>query len=91
MLLVALGGGALASGVGFVARSLAPGSVEVDRRPAPRSAGDDALVAAADSVVETETHRHDRRRRRRTLSIPEVLDDLLGMNANIPPSHWGTR
>jgi threonine dehydratase len=73
--LVALGGGALASGVGHVLRELSPGTEVVAIQPAGAPAM--ALSWRARRVVETETiatiadgvaGRHP---------IPEVLDDLL--------------
>ena len=74
--LVALGGGALASGVGHVLRELSP-TTEVDRDPADRvvrrcrSRGATAVVVDTDSIdtiADVVAGRHP---------IPEVLDDLL--------------
>lgn len=76
-LVVALGGGALASGVGFVARSLAPDveivAVQPERAPAM------ALSWRAGHVVTTETADTIADGVAGRCPIPEVLDDLLAV------------
>ena len=74
-LVIALGGGALASGVGHVAKSLAPHveviAVQPERAPAM------ALSWRAGSVVETDTIDTIADGVAGRSPIPEVLDDLL--------------
>ena len=68
VVLVALGGGAMASGVGYAVRSLADARGG-HRNPARRRARDGAVVASANGGRDG-PHRDDRRRRRRALSDP---------------------
>ena len=75
VLVVALGGGALASGVGHVAKSIAP-QVEVIAVQ-PRGAPAMALSWRSGSVVETETVDTIADGVAGRFPIPEVLDDLL--------------
>lgn len=77
VVVVALGGGALASGVGFVARCLAPGVEVVAVQPAGAPAM--ALSWRAGSVVETDTIVTIADGVAGRFPIPEVLDDLLAV------------
>jgi threonine dehydratase len=74
-LVIALGGGALASGVGHVARSLAP-HVEVVAVQ-PMGAPAMALSWRCGSVVQTDTIETIADGVAGRCTIPEVLDDLL--------------
>jgi len=76
-LVIALGGGALASGVGYVAKSLAPG-VEVIAVQ-PEGAPAMALSWRSGRVVETETIDTIADGVAGRCPIPEVLDDLLAV------------
>ena len=76
VVLVALGGGAMASGVGYVVRSLADARGG-DRHPAGRRARDGAVVASGATVVETDRIDTIADGVAGRCPIPEVLDDLL--------------
>ena len=71
--MIALGGGALASGVGQVAKSIAPAA---DHRTAGWRTGDGPVLAQRGGGGNRD-HRHDRRLAAGRCPIPEVLDDLL--------------
>ena len=77
----------MASGVGYAVRSLAEhvGGIGIQPLGAPAM----ALSWRQRTVVETERIETIADGVAGRCPIPEVLDDLLGMNANIPPSHWG--
>jgi threonine dehydratase len=75
VLLIALGGGAMASGVGYVAKSLAPTVEVVGVQPAGAPAM--ALSWRRGSVVETDALETIADGVAGRCPIPEVLDDLL--------------
>jgi threonine dehydratase len=77
VVVVALGGGALASGVGFVAKRLAPGVEVVGVQPVGAPAM--ALSWRAGAVVETDTIDTIADGVAGRCPIPEVLDDLLAV------------